>query len=158
MSKSCVRPMTAADIDAVMAIAAGHRSAPHWPRPAYEVALDPAAAPRRIALVAEVSGVVGGFTIASLIPPQAELETIAVAAAFIRQKSGSALLSALLRELNPMRIEEITLEVRASNLAAHAFYLHHSFAPFAVRKGYYPDTGEDAILMRAILPIQAKIN
>ncbi len=157
MSETVVRPMSASDIDAVMAIAHGLESAPHWPRTAYEAALDPMATPQRIALVAEISGAIIGFTIASLIPPQAELETIAVSQSHQRCKGGSALLAALFRELQSRQITEITLEVRASNEAAQALYCAHSLVTGSRRKGYYSDTGEDAVLMRGPIPSPPKI-
>ena len=45
--------------------------------------------------------------------------------------------------------ERITLEVRASNRGAQSLYSRFGFAPAGVRKGYYADTGEDAIVMWA---------
>lgn len=156
MSEPKIRPMAAADVDAVMVIAESLATAPHWPRSAYETAIDPAAIPQRIALVAEVSGAVSGFTVASLIPPQAELETIAISQPFQRCGAGSALLSALLRQLESCGISEITLEVRASNVAAQALYSAHSFVRSSLRKKYYADTGEDAVMMRAPLPLATK--
>src|SRR5258708_5949187 len=82
MSEPKIRPMAAADLKVVVAIADSLATAPHWPRSAYEAALDPAGVPPRIALVAEVSGIIAGLAIASLIPPQAELETIAISQPF----------------------------------------------------------------------------
>ena len=71
-----IRAMEAGDLDAVMEIAAGLETAPQWPRAAYEAAIDEEALPRRVALVAEIDGLVAGFAIASVIAPEAELETI----------------------------------------------------------------------------------
>jgi len=152
-----VRTMAAADLDAVMAIADGLDTAPHWPRLVYESALDLGATPQRVALVAEVSGQVVGFAIASLIAPEAELETIAVSAAHQRQKAGSTLLAALFRELASRRILEVTLEVRASNVAAQEFYTAHSFMAFSRRVAYYLDTGEAAVLMRAPTKVRGEL-
>ena len=83
-----IRPMTEADLDRVMEIAASLPSAPEWPRKAWMDALDPDLIPPRIALVAEqlqseslppdtlnnapMSGAILGYAVASLIPPQAE--------------------------------------------------------------------------------------
>jgi ribosomal-protein-alanine N-acetyltransferase len=39
--------------------------------------------------------------------------------------------------------------VRVSNTAAHVVYRRFGFAPAGVRKNYYPETGEDAIVMWA---------
>ncbi len=156
MTEFRIRPMGLADIEAVMSIAASLDDAPHWPRPAYEAALDAAAAPLRIALVAEHAGAVGGFAIASLIPPQAELETIAMARSLARCGGGSALLEALFRRLASLEITEILLEVRASNRGAQAFYRAHGLMTYAARKAYYADTGDDAVLMRGIIATRAK--
>ncbi len=41
----------------------------------------------------------------------------------------------------------ITLEVRASNEVAQAFYHRFLFRTIGVRKGYYADNREDALLM-----------
>jgi ribosomal-protein-alanine N-acetyltransferase len=156
MSEVRIRPMALADIDIVIALAASLDSAPHWPRSAYESALDAMATPRRIALLAEISGAVIGFAIASLVPPQAELETIAVSLPFQRCKAGSALMTALIHALESSRVAEITLEVRASNQAAQAFYRSHCFENHGQRNGYYPDTGEHAVIMRAVLSLTRK--
>ena len=61
-----IRRMTVADLDRGMEIAAGLKEAPHWARAAYLAAIDPAGAPRRIALVAE-SGSLAGFAVASVV-------------------------------------------------------------------------------------------
>ncbi len=79
---SQIRPMTPADLGQVLEIAASLREAPHWPESAYLSALNPESTPRRIALVAIGPQVqdVQGFLVARLLPPQAELESIAVSA------------------------------------------------------------------------------
>ena len=148
-----IRPMAADDVDQVRAIAEGLETVPHWPRCAYDAALESSAVLPRIALVAQDGGRVVGFAIASLVPPEAELETIAVAPIHQRRGVGAALLSALLEELRSRGIVEATLEVRASNLAAQAFYRAYRFAEFARREKYYGDTGEAAIVMRTTITI-----
>ena len=148
--------MVAGDIDAVMEIAGGLATAPQWALAAYEAAVDLEGLPRRVALVLEDSGQVIGFAIASVVAPEAELETIAVAPSQQRRGAGNTLLGALVGELVSRGTTEITLEVRASNLAAQAFYRAYGFAEFARRERYYADTGEAAVLMRASIPITQK--
>jgi ribosomal-protein-alanine N-acetyltransferase len=41
----------------------------------------------------------------------------------------------------------VSLEVRKSNLGAQAMYEGFGFRPVGVRRGYYVETGEDAIVM-----------
>jgi len=140
--------MTAADVARVLEIAASLQEPPHWPESAYLDALSPESTPRRIALVAAGLGEVEGFTVASLLPPQAELESIAVAAGSQRRGFGRMLFDALLSELRKGGVLEITLEVRASNHAALAFYRRAGFSKKGLRRAYYADPVEDAVLMR----------
>jgi [ribosomal protein S18]-alanine N-acetyltransferase len=145
-----IRPMTAADLDSVVAIAAASAQAPHWPKAAYLKALDPQAVPRRFALVAEHEppGSVVGFAIASSLAPQAELESIAVSGSARRRGVATSLFAALVALLRLAAASEVTLEVRASNLPGLGFYRALGFVEFARRPRYYVDPIEDALLLR----------
>jgi ribosomal-protein-alanine N-acetyltransferase len=142
------RRMTPADLDRVMEVAESLKEAPQWPRTAFERALDPVAQPRRIALVAEAVGAVAGFAVASLLPPEAELETIAVASKAQRQGLARRLFAELAAELVAVRIADVFLEVRASNQPALGLYRGLGFAETGRRVRYYHDPVEDAVLMR----------
>jgi ribosomal-protein-alanine N-acetyltransferase len=144
-----VRRMTPADFDRVMKIAQSLKDAPHWPRSAYETALNPQSAPQRIALVAEgvEAGEVAGFAVASVLPPQAELETIAVAAESQRRGVGRNLFAILAGELAIAHADELFLEVRASNGPALELYLSLGFSQTGRRPRYYVDPAEDALLL-----------
>jgi ribosomal-protein-alanine N-acetyltransferase len=136
------------DVPQIMEIAACLPEAPHWPERAYVNALDANAAPQRIALVAEQSKAdLCGFLVTVLIPPQAELETIAIAKHAQRQGIASHLLGELLSLLQNRQITEVMLEVRQSNHAARGFYDSAGFAETGRRTGYYSDPKEDAILL-----------
>jgi ribosomal-protein-alanine N-acetyltransferase len=143
-----IRPMAAPDLDRVIEIAASLAQAPDWPRYAYESALDPHASPPRIALVAEISGSLAGFAIASLLPPQAELEMIAVAPASQRHGLAAQLFAALASQLAAARVNEVILEVRASNQPALKLYRRLGFLESGRRTRYYHDPAEDALLLR----------
>jgi [ribosomal protein S18]-alanine N-acetyltransferase len=148
-----IRPLAEADLDSVLAIADGLPDAPHWPLSVYrdilmhDSGLVHDSGPRRIARVAEDAGAIAGFAIASLVPPQSELESIAIAAVCQRCGLGRLLFSALEAELRSAGVNEVTLEVRASNHAARAFYGAIGFAQTGLRPRYYTDPVEDAILM-----------
>lgn len=145
-----IRQMTSADLPQVMAIAASLPEAPQWPESAYLTALNPDATPGRIALVAVGSQKqdVQGSLVVRLVPPQAELESIAVSVGSQRRGLGQLLFDALFKEVLNSGILEIVLEVRASNSTALAFYHSAGFAQTAIRKAYYADPVEDAVLMR----------
>jgi [ribosomal protein S18]-alanine N-acetyltransferase len=147
------RYMVAADVARVLEIAASLPESPNWPESAHLRALNPESTPHRIALVVAGSDAAGsdeveGFTVASVLPPQAELESIAVAVGSQRRGLGRMLLDALLSELRTAGVLEITLEVRASNNAALAFYRRAGFVQTGARRAYYADPVEDAVLMR----------
>ena len=151
-----IRRMTAADLAQTQAIAARLAEAPHWPPSAYLSAIDPDAAPRRIALVAadRQSGSILAVAVASILLPEAELETIAVAPECQRRGIGRQILTALMDELKAAGVHELLLEVRSSNLAAIALYRALGFVPCGLRPSYYLDPVEDAVLMR--LPLTEK--
>jgi ribosomal-protein-alanine acetyltransferase len=148
-----IRRMRATDLEQVMAIAASFKDAPQWPRAAYLSALDTDSTPRRIALVAEKpdGSAVAGFAVASFLPPQAELETIAVLAADQRRGIGRKLFFALVDELRAASASEFLLEVRASNQKALGFYRSLGWIEAGRRPRYYADPEEDAVLMSLAL-------
>jgi ribosomal-protein-alanine N-acetyltransferase len=141
--------MMAADLDRVVEIAAALDDAPQWPRRVYESVLD-SSSPRRIALIAEDLGteVAVGFVVASLIAPEAELETIVVAAGFQRRGVARRLFEAMADDLGRWQVREVLLDVRQSNVAAQGFYRSLGFVEEGRRPGYYADPIEDAVLMR----------
>jgi [ribosomal protein S18]-alanine N-acetyltransferase len=145
-----IRRMSAADLDRVVEIAGSLRHAPHWPLASYAAAITPEHSPRRIALVAVETdcAAVAGFLVASLLPPEAELETFGVAESLQRHGIGGRLLSALVRELDVARVSTLNLEVRASNGSARGFYQAAGFTQAGVRPRYYTDPVEDAVLLR----------
>jgi [ribosomal protein S18]-alanine N-acetyltransferase len=153
-----IRRMTASDLDRVLALAESLPQAPHWPQSAWLNAInsqfEPESTPRRIALVigglaaGPQPGSILGFAIASLLPPEAELETIAVAPESQRLGLGKRIFRALAAELKTAVVSEVVLEVRASNRPALAFYGTLGFVRTGLRPAYYADPIEDAVLMR----------
>jgi tRNA threonylcarbamoyladenosine biosynthesis protein TsaB len=146
----CVCPMGGAWVNEVLEIAGRLKGLPQWTRENYMAALDPDAVPRRIALM-----VLGpdedrmtGFLVARLLPPQAELEIIAVDPRVQRRGLARKLFEELVYKLGGAGVTEVVLEVRASNQAALALYRVLGFAETGRRPRYYADPEEDAVLMR----------
>jgi [ribosomal protein S18]-alanine N-acetyltransferase len=143
-----IRSMEAADLDRVIEITAALEDAPQWPRRTFEAVLEPSSA-ERIALIAEDSRIgVVGFVVAGLVPPEAELESIAVSAGYQRQGVARRLFEAMTVQLRHAQVCEVLLEVRGSNQAARGFYASIGFSEEGLRKSYYADPVEDAVLMR----------
>jgi ribosomal-protein-alanine N-acetyltransferase len=146
--------MVPADLERVIAIADSLKDAPRWRPEAYLAALDTTTSPPRIALVAELprTGRIVGFAVACLVPPQAELETIAVAAETQRSGVARRIFAALIEELENAQASEILLELRVGNRPALALYRSLGFESTGGRPRYYADPVEDAVLMR--LPLR----
>lgn len=145
-----IRPMTAEDVGEVVSLAAGLREAPQWTASVYVSMLDSAAQPRRIVLAAVGAGdsTVVGYAVASLMPPEAELESIAVAQAFQRQGIARQLVVEMEAQLRREEVETLLLEVRLSNEAARRVYEALGFVESGRRPRYYVDPVEDAVLYR----------
>lgn len=77
-----------------------------------------------------------------------EVINIAVDPARRGQRLGSRLFAHVLQQADKAGMLLGHLEVRAGNEPAKRLYLRHGFAVVGVRKRYYPDTGEDALVMR----------
>jgi [ribosomal protein S18]-alanine N-acetyltransferase len=101
----------------------------------------------------DARGLLAGFLIATALhladaPAECELEYVFVAPSMRRSGAGGALLERLLAWAVAISASEIWLEVRASNEAARRLYRAFGFAEAGVRKAYYPNPPEDAVLMR----------
>lgn len=88
-----------------------------------------------------------GFSVVSLLPPEAELLNIAVLPRYRGTGVSDALLSHSLEKAKDVGVQTVYLEVRSSNERAQRFYKRFGFCPIGVRKNYYKYPTEDAILM-----------
>ncbi len=103
--------------------------------------------PMRLPLVAELEGQVVGFLMSWIVADQLHVLNIATDPGWLRRGVGTALLREAARRGLAHGLVETTLEVRRSNLPGRAFYHRHGFRETGVRKRYYADNGEDAIIL-----------
>jgi [ribosomal protein S18]-alanine N-acetyltransferase len=103
----------------------------------------------RAYIVAKVGRDVVGYAGLMMSLSDGHVTTIAVDPAWHRNHVGTRLLLALTREAIVRGATALTLEARLSNKPAQEMYRHFGFVPVGVRKGYYADTGEDALVMWA---------
>jgi len=103
----------------------------------------------RIYLVARVGASVIGYAGMLFSLDDGHVTTIAVDPLWHRGKIGTRLLLHLLRRGVASGAKNFTLEVRMSNDGAQALYRRFGFVPAGVRKGYYVETNEDAMVMWA---------
>jgi ribosomal-protein-alanine N-acetyltransferase len=99
-------------------------------------------------LVADESGWIVGFAVASIAEPEAELLQIAVSSASRARGIATEMLEWTIEKLRRRGAMNIFLEVRESNAAAIALYDKLGFARIGLRRGYYEKPVEDAIIMR----------
>ena len=103
----------------------------------------------RYYLVARVDGVVVGYAGLMFTGDDGHVTTIAVDPEWHRAKIGSRLMVELARAALDRGARNLTLEVRVSNTGAQAMYERFGFANAGIRKNYYVETNEDALVMWA---------
>lgn len=103
----------------------------------------------RIYVVALDDHVVVGYGGVMLQGDEAHVTNIAVAPERHREGIASRLLLVLMRACLRAEVDDVTLEVRASNRGAQELYRRFGFAPGGVRPNYYAEVNEDALIMWA---------
>lgn len=98
-------------------------------------------------IVAEIDGRMAGYAGLWCIVDEGHITNVAVHPDFRRRGVGEALISVLLDHTIKNGILSHTLEVRVSNTPAISLYSKFGFEPAGLRKNYYEDNGEDAIIM-----------
>ena len=98
-------------------------------------------------MVAKVDNKVIGFAGTWIVLDESHITNIAIHPNYRRQGIASMLLEKLLDYCKNRGCVSYTLEVRSGNKAAKALYEKHNFKSNGIRKGYYEDNKEDAIIM-----------
>lgn len=142
-SEYIIRRMTMADVDGVAAVEAATFPTP-WSRDAFASEMKNVAARY---LVAEKDGRVIGYAGAWIILDESHITNIAVLKEARGQGVGRALTAGLMQYLSNLGAAYATLEVRKSNEVAQSLYVSLGFIKLGVRKRYYEDNGEDALIM-----------
>ena len=89
-----------------------------------------------------------GWCACRRIWPEAELLKLAVAEQERKKGFGTALLQCLIGDLQQEGFTVLFLEVRGRNKAALSFYDRHYFLAVGMRRTYYSDPPDDALLLR----------
>lgn len=101
----------------------------------------------RAYLVALDGRVVVGYAGLISYGDEAHVTTIAVDPPYQRMKIGTRLMYELAQEALRMGANAVSLEVRVTNWGAQRLYGRFGFRPVGVRKNYYQETNEDALVM-----------
>ena len=99
-------------------------------------------------LVALEDGKVVGYVGSQTVLGWTDMMNIAVHPDYRRQGIAEKLVSKLVEELKVAQGENLTLEVRASNTPAISLYEKLDFQQVGLRKNYYHNPKEDALILR----------
>lgn len=143
-----VRPMGFEDLEAVMGIEAVSFPTP-WSLNSFATELRDNEYARYHCL--EVAGVVVGYMGLWYILDEGHITNVAIAPERRGQHLGEYLMKTVMAKMAEEGMERVTLEVRVSNTPARHLYERLGFKAAGVRKGYYADTQEDALIMWAEL-------
>lgn len=97
--------------------------------------------------VAEMAGEIIGFGGMWHVLDEGEIMNIAVAKESQRQGVGYLILSKMMETVEKKQLRRVHLEVRAGNEGAQKLYKKKGFTQIAIRKAYYRDPVEDALIM-----------
>ncbi len=88
-----------------------------------------------------------GYAGLMMVEDEGHVNTLTVAPELQHRGIGTLLLADCARGAIERGARSLTLEVRTGNANAQALYRRFGFAPVGIRRNYYPETGEDAIVM-----------
>jgi ribosomal-protein-alanine N-acetyltransferase len=145
-----IEPMVAEDVDAALAIERASFTNP-WSRGAFLRELrDNRVARLWVARPGSGPGLLG-YLCLWVVLDELHVTNLAVAPGHRRQGIGRQLLGTLLEYYRGQGASRAMLEVRPGNAEARRLYAAFGFRQVGLRRGYYFDTGEDALLLEASL-------
>ena len=94
-----------------------------------------------------IDGEVVGYIIGRKVIPEGEIYRVAVREDKRQRGIGYRLLSYALKTEGGLGVETVFLEVRSKNAAARRLYLSYGFKEISIRKNYYQNPPDDAVIM-----------
>jgi len=141
-----IRRLTLADLDEVMEIEPVAFGSHHWSRQSFTNELNNPTG-YYFAACAPGNGRLLGYSGFWLIGEEAHITTLAVHPEVRRQHIGERLLLHDIAQAERVGASWMTLEVRISNEPAQHLYTKYSFKSLGVRRSYYQDNNEDALVL-----------
>ena len=138
-----LRPMIAEDLEQVVEIEKASMPSP-WSKELFEEELK---RDRARYFVGEIDGQVAGYMGYWEAPQEAHIINLAISPQFRQKGFGFQMLEYCLRFAYNQGARLATLEVRESNGAAQRLYEKMNFRTVAIRKKYYSDNQENAVVM-----------
>jgi [ribosomal protein S18]-alanine N-acetyltransferase len=138
-----IRRLKRGDIDAVLAIQRACPEVAQWSAADYESV----ARGEMAGWIADERSNTAGFLVARHLLQEMEILNLAVRPDRRRRGVATRLIREMLSSREAARAEQVTLEVRASNRVALAFYERHKFRLAGRRPAYYRNPIDDALLL-----------
>ncbi|MEM7158286.1 MAG: ribosomal protein S18-alanine N-acetyltransferase [Myxococcota bacterium] len=142
------RPATAADLPAIAQLDAACFGRA-WSTEVYEQEFE---RPFAQLYVVERAGTIIGLSCTWIVGDEAHLLRIATLARHRRGGLGRMMLSSVVDRATAAGCERIILEVGASNVPAVSLYERFAFERIGLRRGYYREPPDDALVMQRMLP------
>lgn len=147
MDNRTIKEMTLLDIDNIYALETRTFSDP-WAKSAFESELHNKLAKY---LLLEIQGELVGYGGVWLVLDEGHITNIAIDKEMRGQGLGYHLVSYMMSFMKAAGIKSVTLEVRESNVPAIKLYVKCGFEVAGIRKGYYQNNGENALIMWATI-------
>ncbi|WP_113927133.1 ribosomal protein S18-alanine N-acetyltransferase [Bacillus sp. P14.5] len=144
MSDYTIRLMSVEDLEDIMEVERESFTIP-WTRDAFQNEIETNHFATYIVL--EDKGRVIGYCGVWIIVDEAHITNIAVLPSYRGQGLGDKLLKSMIEIAKEMGARTMTLEVRVSNSPAQSLYRKFGFMDGGIRKSYYSDNQEDALVM-----------
>ena len=141
-----IRKMEKTDIDEIYEIEKSAYGEHHWSKESFLNEIDNDITNYIVAINPETKKIMG-YLGSWLIIDECHITNVAVDPDFRRLRIARQLLKNLIDTCYEKMIKYITLEVRVSNIAAINLYEKFGFKSIGVRKKYYQDNNEDALIM-----------
>lgn len=139
-----IRQMTADDVAAVAALESENFSRP-WSYEAFHKTLSDE---NYIVIIAKETDALMGYCVLLCTGEEADITNVCTAASARGKGVATAVLTALMEEGMSRGVRSFFLEVRESNAPARALYTKLGFEEIGIRKNYYEEPREHAVLMK----------
>ena len=143
MTQVTIRRMNEIDIDGVLVVEEHSFTTP-WSRAGFVAEMKNELSHY---LVMIESGKVIGYAGMWVIVDEAHVTNVAILSEYRGQKLGEKLMNELIQHAKIRGAVSMTLEVRMTNTAAKALYEKFGFVSRGIRRNYYTDNQEDAVIM-----------
>lgn len=144
MAELVIREMIFADVEQVMEVEKASFTTPWTTDIFYKELIDNEHA---YYYVMEIDKKIVGFVGMWIVIDDAQITNLAILPEYRGKKLGEKLFKFVMQWLQSVQVKRLSLEVRVSNIAAQKLYRKFGLVPGGIRKNYYMDSGEDAIVM-----------